>query len=263
MNTVLETPGELLRVWRQRRRLSQLDLALEAQVSQRHLSFVESGRALPSREMILRLARHLDIPLRERNVLLLAAGLAPVYPQCDWQAPELAAARGIVERLLSAHAPHPALAVDRHWTLLMANDAVGRWMRHVTEPALLQPPVNVLRVSLHPGGLAPHVGNLAEWRAHVLHRLDRQVAQAPDPTLAALRNELAGYPVPDHDAAVDTALSAIAVPLVLRFGGPTLRFLSTTTVFGTPTEVSLSELAIETFFPADDGTARAMRETPP
>ena len=182
--------GDKLRAWRQRRRLSQLDLALDAEISQRHLSFVESGRAAPSRDMVLRLAATLEVPLRERNALLLAAGYAPLYPEQPLDAPAMAAARDAVERILRAHMPHPALAVDRHWRMVAANEAVAALMAGVAEPALLAPPVNVMRLSLHPRGLAPRIANLPQWRAHLLERLRRQVAASGDRVLAALLEEV-------------------------------------------------------------------------
>jgi transcriptional regulator with XRE-family HTH domain len=252
----------LLRDWRQRRRLSQLDLACEALVSQRHLSFVESGRSTPSRDMVLRLAEHLGIPLRERNVLLVAAGFAPVYRERALDDPGLAAARGAVERILAGHEPHPALAIDRHWTLMFANRAVAPLLAGI-DAALLQPPVNVLRLSMHPNGLAPRIGNLREWRGHVIGRLAQQIDVTADPVLVALLEELRSYPVPagarPHRPSAQDGLGGVAVPLELASAGGTLAFLSTTTVFGTAVDISLSELAIEAFFPADAFTAETMR----
>jgi transcriptional regulator with XRE-family HTH domain len=253
--------GRLLRDWRQRRRLSQLDLACEALVSQRHLSFVESGRSTPSRDMVLRLAEHLGIPLRERNVLLVAAGFAPVYRERALDDPRLEAARPACARILQASAPHPALAIDRHWTLVFANRAVAPLLSGIDQ-ALLEPPVNVLRLSMHPKGLAPRIGNFREWRAHVIARLARQVENAADPVLIALLDELKSYPVPPgarpHATTMDK-LGGVAVPLELAAPQGTLSFLSTTTVFGTAPDISLSELAIESFFPADAFTAETMR----
>ena len=253
--------GDHLRALRARRRLSQLACALEAEISQRHLSFVESGRAQPSREVLLRIAERLDAPLRERNALLLAAGYAPVYPERGLDAPEMAAAKTAVERILKGHEPFPALAVDRGWTLVAANAAVAPLLALVEDAALLAPPVNVLRLSLHPGGLAPRILNLAEWRAHILERLRGQAALTGDAGLTALAEELAGYPAPcaPRRPAGPDPLAGVAVPLTLDAGGETLRFLSTTTVFGTPTEVLLSELALECFFPADAATGEALR----
>jgi transcriptional regulator with XRE-family HTH domain len=253
--------GQLLRTWRQRRRLSQLDLAAEAEVSQRHLSFVESGRSAPSRDMVLRLAEQLRVPLRERNVLLVAAGFAPVYREGALDDPGLAAARAAVERILAGHEPHPALAIDRHWTLVFANRAVTPLLAGI-DAALLQPPVNVLRLSLHPAGLAPRIGNFRQWRAHVIARLAQQIDATADPVLMALIEELKSYPVPVKARPhVPSARDqqGIAVPLELATEDGTLSFLGTTTVFGTAVDISLSELAIESFFPADSFTAETMR----
>jgi transcriptional regulator with XRE-family HTH domain len=251
--------GDLLRAWRQRRRLSQLDLALEAEISTKHLSFLETGRSVPSRDMVLRLAEHLGIPLRERNQLLLAAGYAPLFSQHAFGAPALAPARQAVERLLQAHEPYPALAIDRHWTLLAANRAVPPLLEGVA-PNLLASPCNVLRLSLHPDGLAPRIANLSEWRGHLLDRLRRQIDQSGDPDLAALERELVALPVPAGDGRPPPPLDAagLIVPLRLRAGEVVLSFISTTTVFGTPVDVTLSELALETFFPADAATQAAL-----
>jgi transcriptional regulator with XRE-family HTH domain len=263
MATLLtQSVGDLLREWRERRRLSQLALALDAGVSARHLSFLETGRARPSREMLLRLMEHLEVPLRERNRLLLAAGFAPLYPQRPLDDPALAAARAAIDRVLTGHEPYPALAVDRWWTLIAANRAVAVLTVGIA-PAMLEPPLNVLRLSLHPHGLAPRIANLAEWRAHLLARLGRQVAHSGDARLARLRDELAAYPAPggESDAAESggSEPGEVAVPLRLRGDGGPLTFLSTTMIFGTPVDVTLSELAIEAFFPADASTAETLR----
>ncbi|WP_439548437.1 helix-turn-helix domain-containing protein [Falsiroseomonas sp.] len=259
----LQSPaiGPLLRAWRERRRRSQMDLSLEAGISQRHLSYVEGGRASPSREMVLRLAEELEVPLRDRNALLLAAGYAPAFPERPLDDPALGAARGVVEAILRAHAPFPALAVDRHWVMLAANAAVGALLAGVENRALLTPPVNVLRLSLHPRGLLPMIANAAEWRAHILERLRRQVAAGADPVLAALLAELSALPAPAPGAAGMPALvpGGIAVPLVLDLPAGRLALIGTTTVFGTPVEVTVSELAIEAFYPADEATAALLR----
>jgi transcriptional regulator with XRE-family HTH domain len=255
MNTVPPV-GDLLRQWRQRRRLSQLDCAVAADISTRHLSFLETGRSLPSREMLLHLADLLEVPLRERNTLLMAAGFAPVFREHALSDPALQAARAAVERVLQGHEPFPALAVDRHWSLLAANSAVPR-MLQVADPALLQPPINVLRVSLHPRGLAPHIVNLGAWREHLFIRLRRQIEVSGDATLAALLEELKGYPGPTYSPTEAERLqSSFIVPIQLAVGDSVLSFISTTTVFGTPLDVTLSELAIEAFLPADAETAR-------
>ncbi|KMO36895.1 helix-turn-helix domain-containing protein [Methylobacterium aquaticum] len=254
-------PGDILRAWRRRRHLSQLALALEAEISQRHLSCLESGRARPSRAMLLHLAERLGIPLRERNALLLAAGYAPVFAERALDDPALALARRAVARILDGHAPYPALAVDRHWTLLAANAAVAPLLDGI-EAALLAPPVNVLRLSLHPGGLAPRILNLGEWRAHLLDRLRQQVTASGDPVLARLLDELAAYPAPaGSDGSGDGA--GVAVPLVLAVPAGRLSFLSTTTVFGTPVDITLAELAVEAFFPADPETAALLHRLAP
>lgn len=252
----LRPVGDQLREWRRRRRLSQLDLALNADISSRHLSFVETGRATPSREMLLHLADQLGVPLRERNAMLLAAGYAPAYAERPLDAPELAAARRAVDLVLKAHEPFPAFAVDRHWSLVAANDAVGLLLEGVA-PELLEPPLNVLRIALHPRGLAPRVLNLAEWRAHILERLGQQIAATADPDLQALLAELSTYPAPD--AATYRDFGGVVVPLRLRTQAGDLSFIGTITVFGTPVDVTLSELAIEAFFPADEATAQALR----
>lgn len=254
--------GDYLREWRQRRRLSQLEFALEAEISQRHLSFIESGRALPSRDMLMHLAERLDVPLRDRNPMLLAAGFAPVFPERSLDDPALAPARRAIDFVLKGHEPFPALAVDRHWTLIAANAALAPLLSGVADISLLEPPVNVLRLSLHPGGLAPRILNLAEWRAHLLERLRQQITASGDPTLSALQKELSAYPAPPahRPNPSDRDYAGIAVPLELATDAGRLSFISTTTVFGTPVDVTLSELAIESFFPADQRTADLLRE---
>jgi transcriptional regulator with XRE-family HTH domain len=253
--------GDLLREWRQRRRLSQLDLASEAEISTRHLSFLETGRSQPSRDMVLHLAERLEIPLRERNLLLVAAGYAPVFPERPLQDPALEAARKAVDLVLAGHEPYPALAVDRHWTLIAANAAVARLMAGV-EASLLRPPVNVLRLSLHPQGMAPRIANYHEWRAHLLVRLRRQIDLSADPVLTALLAELGAFPAPPAAKParpLRNGEQGVVVPLQLATGAGVLSFVSTTTVFGTPLDITLSELALESFFPADAATAEALR----
>ena len=253
--------GLHLRHWRQHRRLSQLDLAHDAEVSTRHLSYVETGRAAPSREMVLRLAERLQIPLRERNALLVAAGFAPMYRQRTLDDPALMAARRAVELVLRGHEPHPALAVDRHWNLVSYNRLVPQLMIG-SAPHLLQAPVNVLRLSLHPEGLAPRIANLAQWRAHLLERLRQQIVATGDATLQALLDELAAYPLDGAGHAGGDAageLASVAVPFQLRTPAGVLSFISTTTIFGTPVDVTLQELAVESFFPADVPTARTLQ----
>jgi len=252
--------GVHLRHWRTHRRLSQLDLAQEAEVSTRHLSYVETGRAAPSREMVLRLAERLEVPLRERNALLVAAGFAPMYRQRSLDDPAMASARRAIDLVLKGHEPFPALAVDRHWNLVAHNALVPLLMEGAA-PELLKPPINVLRLSLHPDGVAPRIANLAQWRTHLLERLQQQIAATGDAVLQSLPDDLAAYPAPavSHDAPVlDTALSAVAVPFQVVMPSGVLSFISTITIFGTPVDVTLQELAVESFFPADEQTAAAL-----
>ncbi|HLU05055.1 MAG TPA: helix-turn-helix transcriptional regulator [Woeseiaceae bacterium] len=251
--------GMQIRNWRQRRRRSQLDLALDAEISARHLSFLETGRSLPSREMVLRLAEKLDVPLRERNELLVAAGFAPLFPERSLDDPSLQAARRAVDLVLKGHEPFPALAVDRHWTLVASNAAVPPMLQG-TDSSLLEPPVNVLRLSLHPDGLAPRIANIGEWRAHLFERLRHQIELTADRKLIELLEELKGYPVLEEEPGGQPAVDygSVVIPFRLRSGGRELAFFSTTTVFGTPIDITLSELAIEAFFPADEATASAI-----
>ncbi|MDR0226419.1 MAG: helix-turn-helix transcriptional regulator [Burkholderiaceae bacterium] len=245
--------GDHLRHWRQHRRLSQHGLALEADISTRHLSYVETGRAQPSREMVLRLAERLAVPLRERNALLVAAGFAPMYQARPLDHPDLAAARQAVDLVLKGHEPNPALAVDRHWNLVAANAVVPVLLAGVA-PWLLQPPVNVLRLSLHPEGLGPRLANATQWRDHLLHRLQQQIAATSDAQLQALHDEIAAYPFAAHEGHAHGPASPIAVPFELDTDHGRLSFISTITIFGTPVDVTLQELAVESFFPADAQT---------
>jgi transcriptional regulator with XRE-family HTH domain len=260
MTATIQRPriGELLREWRQRRRMSQLDLALDAGVSARHLSFVETGRSKPSAELVVHLAERLDVPLRERNGLLLAAGFAPVYAQRELAASEMGPVRDAIDRVLAGHEPYPAVVVDRHWGMVGANRALAVLTDGVS-PELLAPPVNVLRASLHPDGVAPRIVNLGEWRAHLLDRLGRQAVLSGDPALFALHEELAGYPGASRAHSPDPAAGDIAVPLRLRHGDGELVFISTATTFGTAIDITVSELTIESFFPADEATAGFLR----
>jgi transcriptional regulator with XRE-family HTH domain len=254
--------GDHLREWRQRRRMSQLDLAVDAEISTRHLSFLETGRSQPSRDMVLRLAQRLDVPLRERNMLLVSAGFAPVFPERTMSDPALGAARRAVDLVLKGHEPYPAIAVDRHWTLIAHNRLVPLLMA-IADEELRKPPINVLRLSLHPKGLAPHIANLAEWREHLLARLRRQVDVTADPVMVDLLKELSGYPKPRSPQPVSRNIehdAAVAVPLRLVTPNGVLSFISTITVFGTPIDITLSELALETFFPADAATGEALRQ---
>lgn len=252
--------GDILRDWRQRRRLSQLDLATEANISTRHLSFVETGRSAPSREMILHLAEQLDVPLRERNVLLVAAGFAPIFPERRLDDPAIASARRAIDIVLAGHEPYPAVAIDRHWNLVAANNAIGPFLEDC-DATLVTAPINALKLSLHPGGLAPRIENFSEWRSHLIARLRHQIEVTADPVLEALLGEVLDYPVPlarPHQSHGHEAHD-LFVPLRLKTSAGSLAFISTTTVFGTPVDVTLAELAIEAFLPADQATADILR----
>jgi transcriptional regulator with XRE-family HTH domain len=243
--------GALLRDWRQRRRRSQLDLASDAGVSARHLSFVETGRARPSRDMVLHLAEQLEVPLRDRNELLLAAGFAPAYRRRGLDDPDMTVVRSALDLVLAAYEPFPALAIDRLWNLVAGNRSVAPLTEGVA-PDLVAPPANVLRLSLHPEGLAPRIVNLPQWRAHVLHRLAREAHVTGDPQLGDLYRELAALPGGTDRSTPD----GIAVPLRLRADDDVLSFLSTVTTFGTAVDLTAAELSVEAFLPADDATAR-------
>jgi transcriptional regulator with XRE-family HTH domain len=250
--------GEHLREWRTRRRLSQMDLALEAEISTRHLSFLETGRARPSREMVLHLSDQLEIPLRERNVLLMAAGFAPIFPETSLSDPRLEPARRAVDMILKAHEPYPALVVDLRWNLVAANAATAVMMEGVS-PDLLSGVINVVRLSLHPDGLAPRIVNLGEWRQHALDRLKRQVDLTADAVLAELLDEVKGYPTPPAPDRRPEDYGEVVIPFQLMTGDTVLSLIGTTTVFGTPVDITLSELTLEMFFPADAATAEALR----
>jgi len=252
--------GALLRDWRSRRRLSQMELALDADVSARHLSFVETGRSKPSRDLVLQLADHLDVPLRERNALLLAAGYAPAYAERALGDEAMAPVRDALERLLKGHEPFPAVAVDRQWELVSANAPALALLTDGVAPELLEPPANTLRISLHPDGLAPRIANLAEYSSHLLHLVDSEAAATGDPALVALHEELAGYPGVDPSPRPHDPANNLFIPLKLRApGGGELSFFSTIARFGTALDVTVAELAIESFFPADAATAAAVR----
>jgi transcriptional regulator with XRE-family HTH domain len=252
--------GTMLRDWRSRRRMSQLELALEAGVSARHLSFVETGRSRPSPEMVLHLAEQLEIPLRERNQLLLAAGYAPRYGARSLDAPEMAPIRDALGHVLAGHEPYPAIAIDHGWNLVASNGALGVLLEGAA-PELLQPPVNCMRLALHPDGLAPRILNLGEWRGHLLHRLAREIALTGDEGLIELREELLGYEGPPTPPMPEVQAGGGDVMVMLRIAGPgcDLAFFSTVTTFGTAVDITVSELSIEAFFPADAVTAEALR----
>jgi transcriptional regulator with XRE-family HTH domain len=251
--------GELLRSWRQRRSVSQLELSLNSAVSARHLSFIETGRARPSREMVLHLAEQLDVPLRERNRLLVAAGFAPLYAARSLDDDDMAPARNALERFLRAHEPYPAVVVDGHWNLVAGNDAVELLTAGVAAE-LFEPPANTLRIALHPQGMAPHVVNFEQWSAHLLERLRRRAVLTADGELESLYRELAAYPgvatrAPERDGIGED----IVLPLELLSEGGSLTFLSTISTFGTAHDITLAELSIEALYPADDATAAALQ----
>jgi transcriptional regulator with XRE-family HTH domain len=250
--------GDLLRKWREDRKVSQLTLASRAEISARHLSFVENGRSSPSRTMVLRLAEHLDVPLRDRNRLLLAAGFAPAFGETPLQSSELDMIRTAIRQVLAGHEPYPAVLVDRDWNLIEANRAVAPLFLAGARPGLLTEPFNVLRFSLHPEGLAPRIRNLGQWRAHLLGRLERELRTHTSVRLTELHQELSAYPAPDADA--DTGAAAgVVVPMELEHDGELLSMFSTVTVFGTARDITVEELSIESFYPADRPTAERLR----
>lgn len=263
MTTSAPSLGSLLREWRQRRRLTQLALACDADISSRHLSFLETGRSQPSRDMVLRLAERLEVPLRDRNAMLLAAGFAPLFTERPLADPSLDLVREAIDLVLAGHEPYPAVAIDRHWTLVSVNAAAAGLMG-AASPKLLEPPVNVLRMTLHPDGLAPRLGNYFEWRQHVLDKLRHQIEASADPVLAALREELRQYPPPANMKSApetpDGQRPNFVVPFQLVTDDGVLSFFSTTTIFGTPMEVTLAELSIEAFYPANRATMAALQQ---
>jgi transcriptional regulator with XRE-family HTH domain len=253
-----------LRGWRERRRVSQLELALRAGSSARHISFVETGRSRPSEELVLRLAEHLDVPVRERNALLLAAGYAPHYPETPLDDPSMEALREGVERLIQCYEPYPALVVDATYDVVAANRGIAMLLDGVPD-RLLAPPLNAMRLTLHPEGLAPRIRNLRAWRGHLLHQMERQLALHRSPSLRALHDEVAAYPVPDRDpepATEDGRTGAVpwfALPLRIEHDGRVLSFVSSLSTFNTPMDVTVAELAVETFLPADTATAKYLQ----
>ncbi|WP_369363233.1 helix-turn-helix domain-containing protein [Streptomyces sp. CG4] len=249
--------GPLLRAWRERRRVSQLELALRADSSARHISFIETGRSRPSEEMVLRLAEHLEVPVRERNSLLLAAGYAPHYPETPLDDPALDALRDGMERLIQGYEPYPALVVDAGYTVVAANRGITMLLDGVPEK-LMAPAPNAMRLTLHPEGMAPRIRNLREWRGHLLAQMDRQIALQRSDQLRALYEEVAAYPVPEdaQDDAPAEPVAYFALPLRIEHEGRILSFVSSISTFNTPMDVTVAELAIETFLPADPATAK-------
>ncbi|PWI06658.1 transcriptional regulator [Streptomyces sp. NWU339] len=257
--------GPLLRGWREQRRLSQLELALRADSSARHISFIETGRSRPSEEMILRLAEHLDVPVRERNVLLLAAGYAPRYAETPLHDPALGSLRRGIERLLQGYEPYPALVVDGTYNVVAANRGIMMMLDGVAEH-LLAPPLNAMRLTLHPQGMAPHIRNLREWRGHLLAQMERQIALARSEALRALYDEVAAYPLPgtgDRSSHPKESTPYFALPLRLEHNGRTLSFISSISTFNTPMDVTVAELAIEAFLPADSATVEYLQSLKP
>ena len=254
--------GDHLRTWRQQRHLSQLELADEADISTRHVSCMETGRTNPSRDMVLRLCERLAVPLRERNALLVAAGYAPMYRERALDDPALAAARQAVELVLKGHEPCPAIALDRCWNVVATNRAAQALLAAHVNPSLLAPPINVFRLSLHPEGLAPRIANLAQWRAHLFERLRQQIQATADPALIALQAELREYPAPAEANALVLAgeMLGVVMPFCFESVHGMLSLISTTTIFGTPVDVTLLERAVESFFPADEFTAQVLRK---
>jgi transcriptional regulator with XRE-family HTH domain len=256
--------GRLLREWRDRRRISQLELALRADSSARHISFIETGRSRPSQEMVLRLAEHLDVPVRERNALLISAGYAPVFPETPMDDPSMDALRAGMARLLTGYEPFPALVVDGTYHVQAANRGIAMLLAGVDEE-LLRPPLNAMRITLHPAGLAPRIRNLPEWRGHLLAQMERQLALLRSAPLRALYDEVSGYPLPrgGREQAAGGEHPRFALPLRIEHEGAVLSFISTMTTFNTPMDVTVSELAVETFLPADAETAARLRKLVP
>ncbi|MGW0464962.1 helix-turn-helix domain-containing protein [Streptomyces sp. NPDC003027] len=258
--------GPLLRGWREQRRLSQLELALRADSSARHISFIETGRSRPSEEMILRLADHLEVPVRERNALLLAAGYAPRFTESALDGPRLESLREGIGRLLAGYDPFPALVVDGSYTVVAANHGIGLLMAGLPEH-LLTPPMNAMRITLHPEGLAPRIRNLREWRGHLLDQMERQIGLARSEALRTLYEEVAAYPLPEgsgdpEDREDPEPYPYFALPMRIEHDGRVLSFVSSISTFNTPMDVTVAELAIETFLPADPETVAYLRSLP-
>lgn len=247
--------GPLLRTWRENRRMSQLELAVDAEISARHLSFIETSRAKPSREMVLKLSERLNVPLGERNRLLIAAGFAPVFSHVPFDGPAMFRIRGVLHAILQG--PVPAVVVDRRWNLMETN-AAAAWLIGDIDPELLKPPANALRIALHPRGMAPRIINFGEWRAHLLERLRREAEFTHDAELVALLAEARAYPWDGREVNLAPHAHELVVPLRVRHSGRELAFLGTVATFGTPVDVTVADLMVESFFPADDLTAQTL-----
>ncbi|MFD5008930.1 helix-turn-helix domain-containing protein [Streptomyces chartreusis] len=256
--------GPLLRAWREQRRVSQLELALRADSSARHISFIETGRSRPSEEMVLRLAEHLEVPVRERNALLLAAGYAPRYPETPLDDPALDALRAGMEQLIQGYEPYPALVVDAMYNVHAANRGILMLLDDIPEH-LLQPPLNAMRLTLHPDGLAPRIRNLREWRGHLLAQMQRQIALHRSEPLRELYEEVAAYPVPEDapGAEPEEPVPYFALPMQIEHEGRVLSFISSISTFNTPMDVTVAELAIETLLPADPATVKYLQSLLP
>ncbi|CAM5428499.1 helix-turn-helix domain-containing protein [Streptomyces chartreusis] len=256
--------GPLLRAWREQRRVSQLELALRADSSARHISFIETGRSRPSEEMVLRLAEHLEVPVRERNALLLAAGHAPHYPETPLDDPALDALRAGMEQLIQGYEPYPALVVDAMYNVQAANRGILMLLDGIPEH-LLRPPLNAMRLTLHPDGLAPRIRNLREWRGHLLAQMARQIALHRSEPLRELYEEVAAYPVPEDapGAEPDEHVPYFALPMQIEHEGRVLSFISSISTFNTPMDVTVAELAIETLLPADPATVKYLQSMLP
>ncbi|WP_079075116.1 helix-turn-helix domain-containing protein [Streptomyces atriruber] len=250
--------GPLLRGWRERRRVSQLELALRADSSARHISFVETGRSRPSEEFLLRLADHLDVPVRDRNSLLLAAGYAPRFRETPLDDPTMGTLREGLEQLLAGYEPYPALVVDASYDVIAANRGIMMMLDGIPEHVFTEP-MNAMRLTLHPEGLAPRIRNLREWRGHLLHQMERQIALQRSDALRAVYEEVAAYPLadPGEDAfEAGAEVPYFALPLRFEHDGHVLSFVSSISTFNTPMDVTVAELAIETLLPADPATSK-------
>lgn len=266
MMTVIAAPnvkvGPLVREWRMRRRRSQMDLALDVGVSTRHLSFVETGRSKPSPELLLSLADHLDVPLRDRNVFMLAAGYAPRYRRTPLDDPSMSRVRAALQQLLDGHDPYPGIVIDRSWNVVLANPAAARLTASLPDE-LTTSKINVFRACLHPDGLAGQTLNFEEWSGYLMGQLRRLETMTNDPEVSDLLDEVEQYPtVVTSEAARDSTPEELPllVPWNLRIGDNRLSLFTTLTTFGTPRDITLDEVAVELFYPADEATAQLLAD---